>query len=415
MNNINRLKLAKTGSSKLQNVINTSIIFNHIRENSPISRADIARNLKISAPAVSRVINKLINKEYVVESEKAKTNIGKRPTLLEYNKKKGTILGIDLGKERLRASIVNYNLETILSHEGFKILNEKTIEKKLVQEIKKLFNNTKKKDLKAIGIAIPSMVDINSGKILGKLETHMYPNWSDINFKTILENEFNVPVFIENDVNLAAIAEKRFGQGKNFSDQVFIEISEGIGMGLIIDNKLLRGNYGFAGEIGFMITDTRKFYSGVKYKDYAYNYITVRSLKEQAMKRTGNGEKSIILEIANNNAKKISADTVCLAAIKGDALAQEIINNLVNMLALSIISIVLIVNPQIVIIGGEILDLPEADHLFLNPLKKKVSNNLPFKPPDIKFSAMGKESGVYGATYQAYNSLTTSEFPYSID
>ncbi len=93
------LKLSKTASSKLQQKINVSIIFNYLRENEKISRAKISKDLNISAPAVSRIIDKLIKDKYAIKSEKLVTKSGKRPILIELNKNKGFVVGIDLGKE----------------------------------------------------------------------------------------------------------------------------------------------------------------------------------------------------------------------------------------------------------------------------------------------------------------------------
>ncbi|GAH20440.1 unnamed protein product [marine sediment metagenome] len=121
------LKFSRTVSSKLQYKINISIIFNYLRENEPISRAKISKDLNISAPAVSRVIDKLINDGYVVETEKAETKSGKKPTLLEINSRKGFVIGIDLGKEKLKIALTNLNGKITERYKGFKISNNKDI------------------------------------------------------------------------------------------------------------------------------------------------------------------------------------------------------------------------------------------------------------------------------------------------
>jgi len=139
------LNFSRTVSSKLQNKINKSIIFNYLRENSSISRAKISKNLKISAPAVSRVIEKLITEGYVVETEKIKTKSGKRPTLLKINKDKGYVIGIDLGKEKIRVALTNLNIEIIEKHQGFRILDNGDIAIKIKSEIKKFLNKYNQK------------------------------------------------------------------------------------------------------------------------------------------------------------------------------------------------------------------------------------------------------------------------------
>ena len=92
-------KFIKTAGSGLQFKINQSIIFNYLRENGPISRAKISKDLKISAPTVSRVIEKLLENNYVFEIKKIETKSGRRPTLIALNEGRGFVLGIDLGGE----------------------------------------------------------------------------------------------------------------------------------------------------------------------------------------------------------------------------------------------------------------------------------------------------------------------------
>ena len=101
-------KIKEVVNSELQSKINISIIFNYLRESSPISRSKISRDLKISSASVSRAVEKLIRKKYVVETGKQKTKMGKKPILLEINREKGCVIGVDLGKERIRVALSDF-------------------------------------------------------------------------------------------------------------------------------------------------------------------------------------------------------------------------------------------------------------------------------------------------------------------
>ena len=264
-------KFVKTASSELQFKINQSIIFNYIRENAPISRAKISKDLKISAPAVSRVIEKLIENNYVFETEKIETKSGKRPTLIALNEDRGFVLGIDLGGERIRMSLMNYSGKIVKKYIGPEINDNINIEQNLEIEIQKIFEDCKKNEwnysnqleVQSICIAIPADVDAVTGKITG---APLYGSWKNINLKESISSIFKVPVFIENNVNLAAWGEKNFGRGKGYANEVFLEISNGVAAGIIIDNVLLRGENGYAGEIGFTIINTENLGFKVKNK-----------------------------------------------------------------------------------------------------------------------------------------------------
>ncbi len=135
------LEFSHTASAQLQYKINTSIIFNYLRQKSPISRSEISRNLKISAPAVSRVIKKLIETDYILEIEKQKTMSGKRPTLLSINKDAAYLMAIDLGKENLKIAITNFNGEIIEKYNGFKLTDNNNLIEKMIIAIKEFLNH----------------------------------------------------------------------------------------------------------------------------------------------------------------------------------------------------------------------------------------------------------------------------------
>lgn len=412
------LKFSRTVSSKLQYKINMSIIFNYLRENGSISRAKISRDLKISAPAVSRVIDKLIKDGYVVETEKMITKGGKRPTLLKINQDKGYVIGIDLGKEKFKLALTNFNGETVKKYQGFKISNDKNIAEKMVSEIKKFLNKysqekkLKQHKVKAICVGVPADIDTDSGEIIS---APLYGNWKELNLKKILRSEFNIPVYIENDVNLSTLGEKHYGEGKEFTDVVFVEISNGIGAGIIIDNHLHRGFHGSAGEVGFTIVNASNLGFKIKNKGFLEKFASVESIKKKAIREIKEGGETKIADMVEKDIEKIEASIVCEAAISGDKLANSIICEMVSFLSIGIINLILIINPQIIVLGGDICSLPEARRLFIEPIIEKINSSIPFKIPEIKLSSLNEDAGIIGASFLATESLLIGEFPYKIE
>jgi N-acetylglucosamine repressor len=414
------VKFVRTASSELQFKINQSIIFNYLRENSPISRAKISQDLKISAPAVSRIIEKLINENYVLETEKQETKSGKRPTLLALNIDKGLVLGIDLGGEKIRMSLMNYGGNIVRKYSGPEILDNLDIEDVLKKEISGVFDDCGKNklnysnppEIQSICIAIPADVDPISGKIIS---ASLYGNWRNINLKEKIGSMFDIPVFIENNVNLAAWGEKNYGRGKNFSNIVFLEISNGIKAGIIIDNFLLKGENGYAGEIGFTIANTENLGFKVINKGFLEKFASVTSIRNKAVKSIKEGERSSILNIADNNINKIDSALVCEAAMKGDKLANEIIENIVKLLSIAMINLILIMDPKIIILGGYIFNLPYKNDLFLGPIKNYIEKSIPFKIPEIELSELGDDATIMGSCFMAIETLLAGEFPYKID
>jgi N-acetylglucosamine repressor len=417
---VQSFKFVRTASSELQFKINQSIIFNYLRENSPISRAKISQDLKISAPAVSRVIEKLISNNYVLETKKQETKSGKRPTLLALNKDRGLVLGIDLGSEKIRMSLMNYDGNIVKKYTGPDILDNPGIDEVLKKEILKVFNDCSKNklnysdplEIKSICIAIPADVDPISGKIIS---APLYGSWRNINLKEIIGSMFDIPVFIENNVNLAAWGEKNFGRGKNYSNVVFFEISNGIKAGIIIDNLLLKGENGYAGEIGFTIVNTENLGFKIINKGFLEKFASVTSIKNKAIKSINEGRESLIMELAGRDISKIDPSLVCEAAKKDDVLAKEIIENVVKLLSIAMINLILIMDPKIIILGGYIFNLPHNNELFVSPIKNYIEKSLPFKIPDIELSELGDDATIMGSCFMAIEALLAGEFPYKID
>ncbi|GAI20084.1 unnamed protein product, partial [marine sediment metagenome] len=240
-------------------------------------------------------------------------------------------------------------------------------------------------------------------------------NWKDLNLKEILSSEFNISVYIENDVNLSALGEKHYGEGRKFSDFIFIEISNGIGAGIVIDNHLHRGFYGSAGEVGFTIINADNLGFKIKNKGFLEKFVSVESIKKKAIGEIRKGRKTIITEMVKNDIEKIEPYMVCEVATRGDELANEIIKEMVDFLSIGIINLILIINPQIIVLGGDICNLPEVRRLFIEPIIEKIKSSIPFKIPEIKLSLLSEDAGIIGASFQAIESMLMNKFPYKIE
>jgi len=412
------LKISRTANADLQHKINRSVIFNYLRENGPTFRARISKDLNISAPAVSRVIDKLIEDGYVIETEKLITGSGKRPIQLKINSEKGIVIGIDLIIENIEIAISDLCGKVLTSNRGFKFFEDINVKNKLIAEVKRVLhgfkhvNGNNYSELMAMGVGVPAVTDINSGAVI---DAPLYGSLSKLNLKAELEKEFNIPVYVENVVRLSALGEKIYGEGKNFKDVVFVEISNGIGAGIIIDNHLIRGTYGSAGEIGLSIIGTENLCFKIRNKGYLESIASVESLKERAIYEINKGKRSLMIDLTNNDLTKLNATFVCTAALNGDKVASDIINDVVKNLSVIIIHLILTLNPQIVILGGDICRLPEVNKLFIDPVANYVKKSIPFAPPKITISSLGEKAGVMGAAFFAIESLLTGEFPYILD
>jgi predicted NBD/HSP70 family sugar kinase len=355
---------------------------------------------------------------YVIETTKIVTGSGKRPTQLRINPDKGTILGVDLIKERIKIAVSDFSGQVTATHQGFSFSEEIDVCRALVGEIDHalsgaggLSNSTGTRGLRAVGIGIPAIVDIDTGAVV---DAPLYKNLRGVNLKRELEERYRVPVFVENVVKLSALGEKQYGEGRNYKDIIFIEISDGIGAGIILDDHLVRGYYGSAGEIGFSIIGTENLDFVVGNKGFLEKNASFESIREKAVEECRAGRWPRAAEATGIDPDGLTPAHVCEAAHSGDEVARRIVGRIVCELSVQIINLILMLNPQIVVIGGDFCGLPHAHELFVIPIAGHVRRCLPFQPPTITLSTLGGDAGVIGALHFAISSLLLNEFPYSV-
>ena len=232
--------------------------------------------------------------------------------------------------------------------------------------------------------------------------------------KKLLSEKYNVPVFMENITKLSALGEKRFGAGRTCHDLVFLEISTGVGAGILIQDELHRGCCGAAGEVGFSIAGKENINYPMGNKGFFEKNASIDGIAERASQRLNSGEHSAVLKFAADSSQ-VTADAVCRAALNGDGLALSVIEDTVKMYTVLLQNIILILNPEIILIGGDICNLPEIEGLFLQPLRNHLKNILPFNPPKIIEASLGRDAGIIGACFMATESLLLGMYPYRIE
>ena len=417
---LKRLYFLDTIGPKFQSVINESIVLNYIRENSLLTRAKIAKSLNISAPTVSKIVDNLIKNNYILETEKAMSSGGKRATKLVFNKEIGFTISVDLSKKNIIIAQLDFESNIINRYVGFKIIHtDINILDKIISEIKlflnkfqiKLINDDKTNNFGNISIGVPANIDRFSGTIIS---APLFRNWLNLNLKEYIENVFRVPVFVENIVNLSAIGENQFGAGKKIDNLVFFEISNGIGAGIIIENSLFNGSTNSAGEIGFTVNKLEDLKFKYNIKGKLEKEISIENIEKNVVKLINKGKKTMIIDLVNKDLSEIDINIIFEAASEGDLFANEIINEVIGKIAIVVINTILILNPQLIIIGGQISSTPSINELVIKPLKKIVKNILPFNAPKIKIALLGENAGILGASFMAIDTITGSKFPYKI-
>ena len=280
------------------------------------------------------------------------------------------VLCLDIGGTEVKAMLKGSDFEKDLPNFPSKAgTNAPSIKDDVFELVDKLKNEY---DIEGIAISTAGMVDYKTGIIAGHGPT--FKNYKGFDWKKEIREKLNIPAVVENDVKSAAMGELTFGAGKGASSAFVLTVGTGIGGALILDGKLYRGASGHAGEIGYMPFETDKF--------------------EALGSTSALSQKSLRLFPEKNlkNGKEIFA-----AIDRGDKDAIKLVDDMTNILARGIANIMLIVNPEMILIGGGISEQKEK---FLDPIIEKIKGYVPeniFSSTEIKATELGNKSGLYGA------------------
>lgn len=410
--------VATTANASLQNRINVSIVFNYLREVGVSYRAEIARQLKLSLPAVSRAVKTLMEQGYVVEGDKIKTDGKKTAASVQVNLQKGVVLGVDMLSERVRLALFDLSGRMRASFSGTRLSRSENIVRDLVHDIQSFLRDTLEESagtassrMEALTVGVPAVIDLESQRTTN---AYLYEGLEGVDLKEELSKHFDVSVYVENIVKLAALGEYKYGQQRRYKDLAFIEIGNGIGAGVILDGEVLRGSSGGAGEIGFTIVGEENIsYSGGN-KGYLERHASTAGLRESAIAALKEGRSSLMRDWVGGNLDSLEAETIFEAALQGDDLALEIVHSALAKITVAVTNLCNILNPEIVVFGGDIAACPGVEQLLLEPIRESLGRLLPFQPPKVVLSALGQDSALYGASLMAVESLLTGMYPYRI-
>lgn len=306
-------------------------------------------------------------------------------------------IGIDLGGTKILTAIVDKETGEVISSVKKKTKKDKGIEKiitKIINSIKEVLEASNKSinEIDNIGIGAAGQVDRENGIIINA------PNLDcrELNIKEILGKEFNKPILIGNDVEIATIGEMYFGAGKNEKDFVCIFVGTGIGSGIVQNGKIRYGSTGTAGEIGHIIVDVGGRPCGCGGCGCLEAYASRLAIEKRIIGALKKGRKSDIENYLVED-KPIKTSMIRKSLENNDELITQIINEASEYLASGLASVINFYNPSLIILGGGLMNAVE--YFYNHSIEIAKIKALPTPAVNIKFAKaqLGDFSGVIGA------------------
>jgi predicted NBD/HSP70 family sugar kinase len=351
----------------------------------PITRPEISAATNLSKPTVSAAVSRLEQAGLVHAAGIRPGQRGRSPVAYVVSDQAGFVVGGDIGGTNVRVAASDLFGEPICDRkrpttkDGSRAVGVQILE--MVSEVIDEAGATRGRPL-ALGISAPGVVDQSSGRVTS-LAYNVTPE-GGFDPLEVIRDRFELPVLVDNNVNLAAVGEKWFGLARGVSTMVFIAIGAGIGMGIIIDDELVRGAHGAAGEIAYLPLVGDPFDPRHRLHGGLEDEVAATGILEAFRQRRDPD--------APGGRAPESAHEVFELAGRGDGAARAVIEHVASRLGAAIATVCAIIDPELVVLGGGI----GANPLLLRPVRGAAAALVPITAR-IETSSLGDRAALLGA------------------
>jgi glucokinase len=384
------------GTAMQMKQTNKKNVLRCIQESSPISRAEIAAKLQLSKPTVSLLVDELLQENWIEEKGigEASSQGGRRPIQLFFNEKAAYVIGTDIGGTKVKTVICDLS-GNIINTSSIKTSHylENGLLKQIAKEVECMLQKSgiRQDQVLGLGAGVPGITDTETGVVFEAPSL----NWVRYPFVTEAKRYFPFPIYVDNDVNAAAVGEQWLGNARNKKNVLFMAVGTGIGSGIIINNQLYRGASGAAGEMGYMVTDKNDMKNEFKPIFHRYGYLESVAGGMSIGKRLTEMVRENPEHPQHEQAKQteLSGETAFTLAKKGDETAKTVVDQAIEHLAYGIVNAASLLNPEAIILGGGVLK--SADYIL--PRVREIVNQYLPSSVELKTAHLGESAGVLGA------------------
>ena len=358
------------------------------------SLGDLSKQLGTSIPTTTKLVEELMEEGLIEDKGKSDANGGRRPSIYGLNPAVGHFIGIDIHSHDISVAVTDFKGNLIDFQETIPFSLESTEQSfrelcRIVKEYTSRLESLKSRTL-AYGINLAGRVNKDTGYCFS------YFIGEDMPITSLLQDELNAPVFVENDSRAMTYGEYINGVADSETNMLFLNVGWGLGMGMIVDGKLSYGKSGFSGEIGhFPLLNNDRICSCGK-RGCLETGASGSALHRMLMEKLRNGRASS-LSVKFNEKEEITLDDILLAVNEEDVLSIETVEEIGKALGTAIAGLINIFNPELVVLGGRVA---AAKEYLLLPIKSAIQKhtlNMINQDTTIKFSKLGRKAGPIGA------------------
>ncbi|SEE68742.1 Sugar kinase of the NBD/HSP70 family, may contain an N-terminal HTH domain [Arthrobacter alpinus] len=317
----------------------------------PATQADLARSTGLSTATVSNIVKSMAAADLVTLTPV--TSSGRRAMSVRYNGDSAIAAGIDFGRSHVRVVLANTGYHVLAEEEAPLPRGHQAVEG--IQTASRLLDKLLKKagisrsQLIGAGAGIPGPIDSRSGKVI---RGAILPEWVGINLHDELEKALKIPVFVDNDANLGALAQLTWGDQGNVSNLMFVKIGTGIGAGLILQGALFHGSFGVTGEIGHVTIDEHGL---------------ICRCGNRGCLETVASTATMVELLSRGQDRPISTADILSQAMSGDPATLRVLDDAGMAIGRALANVANLISPDVIVIGGPLTELGD---LLLAPIRR---------------------------------------------
>lgn len=356
---------------------------------------DLAKELNISTPKITSLLNELINEGLINELGKVDSTGGRRAN--SYGLLGGAcyFIGVDVKRYYINIGLLDFKKHLIKLDEkiAYPLENTQQSLNALINIIKKFIkeHNITKNKLLSIGINLSGRVNNNSGY------SYSYFHFQEESLSETIEKEIGIKTFLENDSNAMAYGELMQGVVAGEKNVLFINLDYGTGSGILIDGKVYYGKSGFSGEFGHIPFFNNDIICGCGKKGCLETEVSGIALLRKAKEKLAKGSASILLK-KNKSLDDLKLQDIIEAAKQEDMVVIELLAEMGDLLGKALSVLINLFNPELVVLGGTLAETGDYLRLPTRTALNKYSLSLVNNDTQLKTSKLGEKAGVIGAS-----------------
>lgn len=384
---------------------NLALVLRLIRQHGPLARVAIARRTGLSRTTVSSIVDSLLAEEIVREGEtlNAAPSGGRRPTLVHFNESAGTTIGVDIGRTHFTIIVTDLDARIIARRSGpwDTSAGPAVCLPRLVEEIRALISeqHVDWDRVVGVGVGIPGPVDTTMHTLVAPPRM---AGWDGVDVEGVIRSALDVPVLLNNDANVGALAESRYGAAAGASDFAYVKVGTGIGCGLVINGEIYRGSSGVAGEIGHFTVDSDGPLCDCGNRGCLEAMAGAPQLVRNALNAgydQGEARTSAL------DPSEIDVAEVVQAAIHGDVACQSAIRRAGELIGVALANLVNLVNPSVILLDGSVA---RAGAILLEPISAAIEKRSLWAAShatSVQVSALGDSAIALGAATMVLDAI----------